>query len=111
MSDPLAEQARRGYSPALARSIEARNRALRQAAELWSDLPRHQAARLLSVSLTRYAGSGWRHEQHTEASPHPEGSLRDCLWQALRARPRPLSVRQLERVIAASEDHLTKDQV
>jgi len=101
-----------GYSQRLGALVAERNVALREAAErYWSDLSRHEAARLLAVSMRRYAGTAWRYEQHAIISPYPEGSLKDCLWRAMKARARLLSTRQLERVLVGTDDHLSNDPV
>jgi hypothetical protein len=107
----LAGRSRRGFSPALARGVAERNRALTQAwRQQWADLPIREAARLLEVSLRRYHGSAWRHEQHALTNPHPPGAARYWYWTALQARARPLSARQIQRVLASNDraDHLSR---
>ena len=95
---------RQGRSAMLEARVERRNRALIDAANLlYPNLPVSERARLLAEQLGRYHAAGWRREQIKTINPHPEGSARAMLWQALKAHARPPGASHMRRILAAHQ--------
>lgn len=77
-----------------------RDRALRQAAERYRDLTTYEAARLLARARALYRAGGWQADRAAPVNPHPAGSFRFWLWESLSAIDRPLSAKQITRIIS-----------
>jgi hypothetical protein len=69
-----------------------RNALLRQLGEIASPVP-------LAAELKRYYGRAWQRDRVKATNPYRDGDRRATLWQVLRLRPAPVSVRYLRVIL------------
>ena len=56
----------------------------------------------LASALRRYRSSGWLRERALAECPHPTGSVRSLLWEALHLVDRDIGERQMKRILDKS---------
>lgn len=85
----------KGQSWRLQLTLDRRDRWLRRAAQEHS-----LSADDLAVALARYHADGWPRERTLPECPERHrGKVQECLWHALKSRPRPLSARHIRQII------------
>ena len=56
----------------------------------------------LASALRRFRSSAWPRERALAECPHPTGSVRSLLWQALKLVDRDIGERQMKRILEKS---------
>jgi hypothetical protein len=91
----------RGHSVGREAAVKTRNAALRAVGEVgFGQLARSQQAIAVARVHKRYAAGDWIRDRTASTNPHPPGTVKGWLWEAMKAVDRTVGPRQVDRILA-----------